>query len=439
MVRSALRAAMPAEVNGPEIVRAGNVEVRLTPVRNREKDYVHLAWYFAGERRQKMLRCADRNDEKRIREMAREIASAVWTARPDKIPELSINVRIMNAAREALNGFDVEIDAACREYSAARTVIGDHGSLLDAAEFYRRSKPVALKPVTIERAVDEFIASQLSESLSYQYRKEICRGLRLFARDMAGANIAEITTSQLQSWLRNLKRQDGQPLNARSRNNFRDQIVTMFRWAQSEGGYLRRDVTTEAEWTKKVKTHTDIHIFTVEQFRTLIYGAVEHDPRCIHYLAIGTFGFVRPKEIERMSPASVRFHHNDIEVREDEAKRTRRQSNRRLVPMQPALRAWLEAFPLPVSGRLVRYKTREWVRALAKKVGVPWHHDIMRHTGISYAVALTANVDQVALWAGNSRQIIYGSYLNQVTPAEAAEFYGMMPPQEEKIIRLGAQ
>jgi hypothetical protein len=61
----------------------------------------------------------------------------------------------------------------------------------------------------------------------------------------------------------------------------------------------------------------------------------------------------------------------------------------------------------------------------------------MRHTAISNLVALTSNVEQVALWCGNSRAEIYSSYLNQVTPKEAKLYFEVSPEIAKKIVRLG--
>ena len=135
-----------------------------------------------------------------------------------------------------------------------------------------------------------------------------------------------------------------------------------------------------------------------------------------------------------MSDANIRFQHNDIEVLPEQAKGQRhRPGRRRLIPIQPNVRAWLEAYP-PGDGKLCMLKTPKFVRELARKAKVPWHHDIMRHSAISYAVAATGNIDLVALWSGNSRDVIYESYLNQVTPAEALAYAAIMPKHAAKNI-----
>ena len=60
----------------------------------------------------------------------------------------------------------------------------------------------------------------------------------------------------------------------------------------------------------------------------------------------------------------------------------------------------------------------ETLAAFAKAKGYGWPFDVMRHSFISYAVALTQQIGQVALWAGNSEAVIKRHYLERVTEDE---------------------
>lgn len=106
-----------------------------------------------------------------------------------------------------------------------------------------------------------------------------------------------------------------------------------------------------------------------------------------------------------------------VEVAADKSK-TRR---RRLVPILPTLRSWLDLQgDLPVLN-LVRRLRR--VRAAA---GIPWPHDCLRHSFCSYVLpvkgaAWTANA------AGHSEQILFQHYWELVPPAEAERFWALRP------------
>ena len=57
-----------------------------------------------------------------------------------------------------------------------------------------------------------------------------------------------------------------------------------------------------------------------------------------------------------------------------------------------------------------------------------WKHNGLRHSFISYRVAVIKNVAQVALEAGNSPAMIFSNYRELVTPKDAEMWFGIVPP-----------
>lgn len=423
-----------------DTIKVGNNVVKIYEVTNRGNPFLSLSYVWAGERKQRLIRHASQADERKARTLARDLATAMHNGRADQLNYFADDQRIYKAAQDALCKLPISVDAACREYAQAREVIGNAGTILDAAEYFRRSKPTAIKKISVSEACEQYIAQGEKDGHSVRHLQDVRNRLRKFVSDFH-VPIADITTAEMATWLRDLN------VAPRTRNNYRERIVAFFRWAQGEG-YLRKDVKTEAEALKKVKAPTEIHIFTPEQAGKLLEGAEDmanakkpgeraKGVTCIHYLVLGLFPGVRPQEIQRMTDKNIRFEHNDIEILPAQAKgQKHRQGRRRLIPIQPNVRAWLDAYPIS-EGKLVMFKAFLFVRELAKKLKIPWFHDVMRHSAISYAVASTGNVDLVALWSGNSRDVIYESYLNQVTPAEATAYASIMPRQgATNIVRL---
>jgi hypothetical protein len=66
-------------------------------------------------------------------------------------------------------------------------------------------------------------------------------------------------------------------------------------------------------------------------------------------------------------------------------------------------------------------------RRLAKSLGIPWPHNALRHSYISYRIAVVQSAAQVALEAGNSPAIIFKHYRELVTKEAAAQWFGIMP------------
>ncbi len=56
-----------------------------------------------------------------------------------------------------------------------------------------------------------------------------------------------------------------------------------------------------------------------------------------------------------------------------------------------------------------------------------WPHNVLRHSFISYRVALIQNANQVALEAGNSTSIIFKHYRELATEDLADQWFGILP------------
>lgn len=74
-------------------------------------------------------------------------------------------------------------------------------------------------------------------------------------------------------------------------------------------------------------------------------------------------------------------------------------------------------------------KTSVQVTALAKKLGIKWPHNVLRHSFISYRIAEIKDAARVALEAGNSPEIIFKHYRELVTEHEAREWFSIQPPE----------
>jgi len=97
---------------------------------------------------------------------------------------------------------------------------------------------------------------------------------------------------------------------------------------------------------------------------------------------------------------------------------------KRNVTIPANLAAWLTAYPIsrfPIFPKNLQHQRAR----IAEKFGLS--HDIMRHTFISMHVAKHRSMSQAALQAGNSESIIRKHYLDLKTPAEAEQFFGILP------------
>lgn len=108
----------------------------------------------------------------------------------------------------------------------------------------------------------------------------------------------------------------------------------------------------------------------------------------------------------------------------------------RMIPLSDNLRAWLA--PLrQKTGVVVNFNNlNTQYRKVAKLAGVKLKNNALRHSFISYRTALTKNVPQVALEAGNSVHIIEKNYLKVVTVTQGKEWFAITPASPENVIAL---
>ena len=113
-----------------------------------------------------------------------------------------------------------------------------------------------------------------------------------------------------------------------------------------------------------------------------------------------------------------------IEIRAGQAKT----ASRRVVPITDNLAAWLE--PLTRKGKVVAAKQHHRdVSALAEALGIDWPRNVMRHSFISYRIAMVQSADQVALESGNSPSIIFKRYRELTTPEIAEKGFAIVPKE----------
>ncbi len=138
---------------------------------------------------------------------------------------------------------------------------------------------------------------------------------------------------------------------------------------------------------------------------------------------IDAFSGIRSAEIERLDWRDNVWDRSFIEVKAAKAKT----KARRLVPLLPNLRAWLE--PMKKTEGHVCFVPNVAFRLnyLGEKDGVGWRQNALRHSFASYRLAETPDAAKVALEMGNSPDKLFRYYRELVTPDAAKEWFAIMP------------
>ena len=179
-----------------------------------------------------------------------------------------------------------------------------------------------------------------------------------------------------------------------------------------------------------------IEIYTPEEFIRLIKAA---DKDFLPSLLLGGFAGLRSSEIERLDWRELHLDERFIEIKKKKTKT----ASRRLVPILDNLSEWLA--PFAKQNGLVwphghdAFYDAEQATAKATKVEadarkgieaqepLKWKQNALRHSYISYRLAVLQNENQVAMESGNSPLMIHKHYKQLVSPAMGARWFGIRP------------
>jgi len=96
--------------------------------------------------------------------------------------------------------------------------------------------------------------------------------------------------------------------------------------------------------------------------------------------------------------------------------------------MQPNLVAWLQP-RAKMQGPVCPFvKSDNQLAELAEAAGVAWKSNGLRKSFISYRLAITQNITQVADEAGNSPAKILSNYRKPISKSVAERWFNLLPP-----------
>jgi integrase len=166
------------------------------------------------------------------------------------------------------------------------------------------------------------------------------------------------------------------------------------------------------------ETKAPVSIFTPDNIGSLLAKA---DDNLKPFLAIGALAGLRMAELQRLDWSEVDLDRGFITVAAHKAK-TRQ---RRLVPIADNLKLWLRPYVKPSGPICLHQRPQMAVARLCE--GFKWEANGLRHSYISYRLAILHDTARVALEAGNSPEVIFAHYRELVTPEEAEAWFNVRP------------
>jgi integrase len=420
------RLSFPHEESKGSIV----VKIYHTPRKKDGYDSYTVSYWHDGKRKREVLA-----DPEEALARAQKLVKDLHKGKPRVAEMTTEQAEEYFGAWKLLEGTGVTLLTACREYAQilraakGRCPVAMVTEAANRGVFETPDKPVPVVVQEFLRAKREGRATRMKGSgkkVSEKYLYELERKLNAFAERFKEP-IGYVTGKEINDWIHGLD------VEGRTKNNYLQAVKVLFEFARKQH-YVTRDCAVFDEVEAAAETDFEIEIFKPQEMRKLLRKC---PAPLLPVLAIGAFAGLRTAEIERLDWSEVNLKTGFIEVKARKAK-TRA---RRLVPITKNLADALRTIP-ERTGKVWPHSAPylfELQRDAAKTAGVKWRHNALRHSFISYRLAMLQNVDQVALEAGNSPQMIFEHYRELVTPHQAKFWFALRPakkPKDNKIVPL---
>src|ERR1700678_1774357 len=382
----------------------GSQTVKLYQSVNRGKAMYQLAYYMGGRRVQKNF--ADKAQAKRVaKQILAGLTNDAAAVEALATPELESLV----AARRVLAP-NYALHVAVEEHAQAVGKLGEI-SLREAVEFFLRHNRADVPRLTLAEIAEQFAKSREQSGLSAHYVSQCRKTVNDLAKAFSGKTLPDLRTAELDAWL------GGLTFGAKTKNGIRIILVACGNWAEGRG-YLVKGGSPFPAMVRYKETKASVSIFTPENIGSLLAKA---DATLQPFLALGAFAGLRMAELQRLDWKEIDLDRGFITVAASKAK-TRQ---RRLVPISDNLKLWLA--PLRQASGPVFHQERGQRPLADLGEGFTWAKNGLRHSYISYRLAVLHDTARVALEAGNSPEIIFAHYRELVTPEAAKAWFEVVP------------
>lgn len=231
-------------------------------------------------------------------------------------------------ARAILEPWNLDLVQAAREVSAALKVLGDAGSILQAAKAYRATHDARNASKLLGEAVALYLDARAD--LRDATLKSYTYTLEKMLKPLAEKTLADITTADLEAILKDK--------GATARRMHRRNLGAFWKWASITPRKWANHATVKDIEAPRISNDADIKILTPEEVKALLEAAEAEGPAAAAAYAIAIFGGVRMAELGKLTWGDVRS--DEIEIGKAVAKK----HSRRSVPICPTLRAWIDAY-----------------------------------------------------------------------------------------------
>ncbi len=276
--------------------------------------------------------------------------------------------------------------------------------------------PEPKRPEAIElgQFIRESLDAKFKEGCRDSYLKQLKSSWGLFRAHAGPCKLVHtLTAKNVEDWL------SAKPRALRTRRNYLVDARTLFNEAERRGFVLEN----VADRIPKPRVDdSEIGILTYKQTWRVLWEAYRLGIG--QYVGVMLFAGLRPAEADKLNRDDLKARYIVVEPGKSKTRR------RRIVPILPALRQWLDfcgscAWP-PVN--------RHEKLKLVHQVVSHWPHDALRNCFVSYGLP-EFGAHKISRWAGHSEAVLFKSYAELVTDEEAEHFWNMTCHFRPKAVR----
>lgn len=268
----------------------------------------------------------------------------------------------------------------------------------------------------------EFAFRLANQGATLRHKRTMDSELKKFEARFGDRPIKTLSGNEIKEWLMGLE------IAPKTRIKIFGYIRNAYGIAVREGLLDTHPFEKVENFIRNKKSEAPPFPLTPEEAQRLLDAA---EPSVLPFIAVGMFAGLRTSERDLIE--WKHFHLDDAEPYIDIPKSISKTGERRLVPVQPALMAFLAPFvkkqgrivPLTCNGN-VAYQNA-WERSV-KAAGLwPWSENRLRDSFVSYRYRATGSAETTAEEDGHSVQVMVDSYRKLVTKEAAEKFWAIVP------------
>jgi len=317
-------------------------------------------------------------------------------------------------------------------------------TLRDAVDFYVAHLKSMAGGKDLKEAVDEFVL-EIKATKSDRYYRSIKNRLETMVKRLpAKCTTAQVTSVEVASILKGFGA-------AATKRSYKANMRRFFNWCKTDKGYCQTNPLEDSPRISSDK-EKDVEVLVPGELAKLLE---ECDEAILPGVVLGAFCGLRQSEIAKLDWSAIKLDRKLVTIKGLVAK----MGSRRVVPIPDNAVDWLTPLakttgavwpagdeyrapwniarlrcgwgPFQSTCAAVNAVQDAMTEAQRKKLK-PWPDNALRHSAISYKLALTADLAKVATEAGNSPSIVKKHYDAVVEKPEAEAWFAIRPALVEE-------